>query len=295
MIVGIILRSVLRQPWKLVFTTAARRRHTAFTRWLMRRMDRVIATSPGAALAIDRPAAVIPHGVDTNRYRPAPSREEAWRDSGLPGAFGVGCFGRVRAQKGTDLFVEAMIALLPKFPDATAVVVGLATPDQKAFEDALRQRVAAAGLTERLRFLGELPSEDVPTWFRAVSIYVAPMRSEGFGLTVPEAMASGAAVVAARAGSAPDLLADGRTGILVPPDDLGALIQSIETLLADPGRVETLGRAARADALAMYDIAAEADAIVDVYEELLGFGERRAKTGAQTQVRARLMAPIDGV
>jgi mannosyltransferase len=268
MIVGLFLKHVLRQPWKLVFTSAAQRRHTEFTHWLMRRMDRLIATSEGAAACLELPATVIHHGVDTSRFRPAESRAEAWRSARLPGGFGVGAFGRIRRQKGTDLVVEAMIRLLPKYPDAVLVLTGLITNDNKAFAAELERRVAAAGLQDRILFLGERPRDEMPEWFRRVRLYVAPMRNEGFGITPLEAMASGAAVVATKTGAAVQLVQDGATGVLAEPDDLDSLVASIEPLLADPGRADEMGRRGRAKALQHHDVDVEAARINEVYRRV---------------------------
>jgi len=268
MVAGLVLRDVLRQPWRLVFTSSAQRRHTAFTRALLKRMDAVIATSDYAAAYLDVPATVVHHGVDVARFAPAPDRAAAWAASGLPGQRGVGVFGRVRANKGTDVFVEAMIRLLPRFPDVTAVVTGLMAPEDRAFTDGLRARAAEAGLTERIRFLGVRPSEEMPDWFARVSVYVAPMRWEGFGLTPLEAMAAGTAVVATRAGAAPLLVADGETGRLIEPGSVDALEAALEPLLAAPEIAERMGAAGRAKALAQHDLNAEVAAIRAVYERL---------------------------
>ena len=229
-------------------------------------MDAVIATSEAAAAYLDAPAVVIHHGVDTERFHPAEDRTAAWTETGLPGRFGVGAFGRIRVEKGSDLFVEAMIRLLPNYPQATAVITGLVGAEHQAFASGLKRRVATAGLEHRIVFLGQRPSDEMPVWFRRVSLYVAPMRWEGFGLTPLEAMASGAAVAATRTGAAPQLVADGETGLLVAPDDLEALTAAIESLLADPDRAMAMGRAGRAKALGRHDIDAEAAAIEAVYE-----------------------------
>ena len=268
MIVGVALKHLLRQPWKLVFTSAAQRRHTAFTHWLMRRMDRLIATSEGAASYIDPDATVIHHGVDTRQFRPAKNRLEAWKNSGLPGKFGVGAFGRIRPQKGTDLLVDAMIQLLPKYPDAVLVLTGLVTAQFEPFAAELKRRVAAAGLQDRIVFLGERPREEMPEWFRRVHLYVAPMRDEGFGLTPLEAMASATAVVATRTGAAPQLVADGDTGVLTETNDLDSLITAIEPFLADPERAEEMGRRGRQKALHFHDIDLEVARINDVYRQI---------------------------
>src|SRR5689334_22467699 len=198
MIVGLMLRA-LGWPLKLIFTSAAQRQHTWISRWLMARMDGVIATSQAAASYLVVPAQVIHHGVDTDLYCPPADRAALFAATGLPGKYGIGCFGRVREQKGTDVFVEAMCALLPKYPDYCAVIIGSATLDQRPFVRSLEARVAAAGLSKRIRFLGELPINEVPRWYQRISIYAFTSRIEGFGLTLLEAMAAGAALVASRA------------------------------------------------------------------------------------------------
>src|SRR5580693_2721080 len=83
MIVGVLLRS-LGWPLKLVFTSAAQRHHTWITRWLIRQMDAVIATSDISASFLKRPATVIMHGVDTDIYAPPADRAAAFAASGLP-------------------------------------------------------------------------------------------------------------------------------------------------------------------------------------------------------------------
>src|SRR5580693_816235 len=140
MIVGVLLRS-LGWPLKLVFTSAAQRHHTWITRWLISRMDAIIATSAISASYLKRDATVVLHGVDTDIYAPPPDRLAAFAESGLPGRYAIGCFGRVRAQKGSDVFVAAMCRLLPRYPDFTAVIVGAITVDQTGFADALKHQI----------------------------------------------------------------------------------------------------------------------------------------------------------
>src|SRR2546430_13008471 len=119
MIVGVLLRS-LGWPLRLVFTSAAQRHHTWITRWLINRMDAIIATNDISASFLKRQPVVIPHGVDTDRYVPPADRAAAFAQTGLPGRYAIGCFGRVRAQKGSDVFGEAMWRLLPRCPGFTA-------------------------------------------------------------------------------------------------------------------------------------------------------------------------------
>src|ERR1700686_3743921 len=165
MIVGVALRA-LGWPLKLVFTSAAQRHHTWITRWLIRRMDAIIATNDISASFLQREATIHPHGVDTNTYAPPADRAAAFVDAKLPGRYAIGCFGRVRAQKGTDVFVDAMCRLLPRYPDFTAVMVGAITPEQSGFANDVRRRIEAAGLGSRIVVSGELPIEEVRRWYR---------------------------------------------------------------------------------------------------------------------------------
>src|SRR5260370_6019653 len=132
MIAGVLLRS-LGWPLRLVFTSAAQRHHTWITRWLINRMGAIIATNDISASFLKRQAAVIPHGVDSDRYAPPANRAAAFAEAGLPGRHAVGCVGRGRAQKGSDVFVDAMCRLLPRYPDFTAVMVGAIAPGRLAF------------------------------------------------------------------------------------------------------------------------------------------------------------------
>jgi mannosyltransferase len=232
-------------------------------------MDEVVATSEMAASYLERAAAVIPHGVDLTRFHPPEDKQAAWRESGLPGRFGVGVFGRVRAQKGTDLFVEAMIRLLPEHPEWTAVITGLEAPEEAEFVGRLKERIRESGMQDRIHMLGEVSREEVPVWFRRVGLYVAPMRWEGFGLTTLEAMASGTAVVATTTGASPQIVREGLTGNLIPPDDLEALVAAIKPCLASPELALQRGLAGRTTVVDHHDILVEARSINSVYRSLL--------------------------
>src|SRR5712675_210781 len=268
MIVGVLLRS-LGWPLKLVFTSAAQRHHGWITRWLIRRMDAIIATNDISASFLKRDATVIPHGVDTKLYKPPVDRAAAFAEAGLPGRYAIGCFGRVRAQKGSDVFVDAMCRLLPRYPDFSAVMVGAIVPEQQGFANELRKRIAAAGLQLRIVITGELEIEEVERWYQRLTIYAFTSRNEGFGLTLIEAMSVGAALVASRAGAAELVVEDGVTGILTPPGDVDALVAALEPLMRDPGSAMAMGERAQARVLAKFSLDAEANRIAEVYRALV--------------------------
>jgi mannosyltransferase len=268
MLVGVALKA-LGWPLKLLFTSAAQRHHTWITRWLIRRMDAVIATSDVSASFLKRAATVVHHGVDTDCYVPPQDRAAAFAESGLPGRYAIGCFGRVRAQKGTDVFVDAMCRLLPHYPNFSAVVVGAITPDQMAFAQGLKTKIAAAGLQSRIRITGELPVAEVRRWYQRLTIFAFTSRNEGFGVTLIEAMSVGAALVASRAGAAELVVRDGHTGLLVPPGDVEALVAALEPLMRDPAAAAAMGARAREAVVANHSLDAEAQEIAAVYRSLL--------------------------
>jgi mannosyltransferase len=268
MIVGVLLRA-LGWPLKLVFTSAAQRHHTWITRWLIRRMDAVIATSEISASFLKREATVVMHGIDTDAYTPPEDRAAAFAESGLPGRYAIGCFGRVRAQKGSDVFVEAMCRLLPRYPEFSAVMVGAIVPEQQPFASVLRERIDAAGLQSRIAVTGELAIEEVQRWYQRLTIYAFTSRNEGFGLTLIEAMAAGAALVASRAGAAERVVEDGVTGVLIPPGDADALVAALEPLMCDPASAVAMGQRARARVLEKFSLYREASAIANVYSRLI--------------------------
>lgn len=265
MLVGVILRDVLRMPLKLLFTSAAQRHHSRYTRWLIAKMDAVVATNAKSGSFLQVRHRVIRHGVDLDLFHPAdeldPGLAPELRDRLL-----VGCFGRVRHQKGTDLFVRAMIELLPRHPEWTAVISGRIAPEHVPFADKLKADIAAAGLTDRIRFLGEV--DDIKPWYRRLTLYVAPSRNEGFGLTPLEAMASGTAVVASDAGAYAEMIVEGETGSVVPAGDYALLRDAIADFL-EPQKAMQAGRKGREHVVANFGLAREADALSDVYDGLI--------------------------
>ncbi|MBB3218062.1 mannosyltransferase [Ochrobactrum sp. RC6B] len=265
MLTGIFMRDVLRMKLRLIFTSAAQRDHKPFTKWLIRRMNAVIATSGRSGSFLQVPHDVIMHGVDLQRFHPPVGDDDSFAASGLPGKYAVGCFGRVRSSKGTDLFVDAMVALLPKYPDWTAIITGRTTAEHESFEDALKAKITAAGLQDRILILGEVP--DIRVWYRRLTLYVAPSRNEGFGLTPLEAMASQTAVVASDAGAYAEMIVEG-TGTSVAAGDGDALRKAIEPYLADPALAERDGENALRHVRATFPLEKEAAAISGVYERV---------------------------
>jgi glycosyltransferase involved in cell wall biosynthesis len=186
--------------------------------------------------------AVIHYGLDEPPTAWAPDELE------LPDGKIVAAVARLVPQKGLDVAVEALAGI-----DATLVVLG---------EGPERERLEARARALGVRLL--LPGRvgDVASVLRRADVLVHPARWEGFGLALLEAMLAGLPVVATRVSSIPEIVADGETGLLVPPDDPAALRTALERVLAEPGG---LGSAGRERALAEFSVARMVDRTLEVY------------------------------
>lgn len=266
MLVGVVLKSLFRAPLKTVFTSAAQRHHTWFTRFLIARMDAVIATSRRSADFLEVPYTVVMHGVDCERFHPPVESESRLDGIDLSVRYMVGCSGRIRYQKGIDLFIDAMIRLLPDCPDWVALITGRVTPEHRKYHERLRRKIARAGLEHRIVFLGEVA--DVRPWYRRLRLHVAPARNEGFGLTPLEAMASATAVVASDAGAHAEVIVEGVTGAVVPAGDGPALTEAIRRYMEHPDMAAEHGRNARLHVQRCFALEYEVSGLNSVYDRV---------------------------
>ena len=230
-----------------------------FERALTRRAARVVAISEAVRrFSVDQvglPAGkveVVHYGLD--------ELPGAWGENpplALEGAVLLAVC-RLAPQKGLETAVRA----LPTIPGATLLVLG--EGPERAPLTALAERL---GVSDRLLLPGRVG--DVEALYRRADLVVHPARWEGFGLAMLEAMLAAKPVVAARAGSSPELVDDGRTGLLVPVDDSGALSEAVASLLDDRDRAEAMGNAGLERARAEFSVARMADRTLAVYERAL--------------------------
>lgn len=269
MIQALILKFFYRAKIKIVFTSTAQREHSWITKFLIKKMDGVISTCKAAASYLEKsPDMIIPHGIDTEVYRPAEDKVAAWNELNLPGKYGIGIFGRVRHQKGIDLLVDASLPLLQKYKDFTVVVVGEITSDNEKFVNEQKQKIETAGLSDRFLFKGKQPFSEIPKLFRAMSIVAALSRNEGFGLTVLEAMGSSAAVIATEAGAWKEVVREGVDGYCVPCDDVESLTEKLDLLMSDPTQLDSMGKEGRQRIEEEFTVQREAKALCDYFKTL---------------------------
>ena len=190
---------------------------------------------------------VIPYGVDIDRFRPDPASRSKLRDLLQLGADDVlvVAAGRLVRKKGFEYLVEAMAQT------AAAPRVVLALAGEGDLHDELRARIAAAGLDQRVRLLGNQTQDEVARWLAAADIAAVPSvrddsgNVDGLPNVVLEALASATPLVTTPAGGIGAVVESGRTAIVVPERDAGELARAIQMLAADPEQRARIGGAAR--------------------------------------------------
>lgn len=213
--------------------------------------DAIVASSEAASRDLGRVFGVkrdritiISNGVDTERYRKLAPDPRLAAALGIAGQRVIATIGRLVPRKGVDTVIAALPALLPAFPALHYLVVG-----DGRDRDRLRALAEAAGVADRVHFAGAVPAEDVPRYLALAELMVMPNRQEADGeeegtpLVLLEGSACGKPVIAGRTGGAPDLVADGVTGLLVDGADGAAVAGAIRRMLADPDWARELGGA----------------------------------------------------
>ena len=197
----------------------------------------------------------LPAGRVTTVHYGLDEPPPAWgpNELDLPDGPLVVAIARLVPQKGVDVAVRALAGL-----DATLVVLG---------EGPERSRLEALAREQGVRLLlpGRVP--DVAAVLRRADVLVHPARWEGFGLALLEAMHCSLPVVATRVSSIPEIVADGETGVLVPPDDPGSLHDALARVLGDAPLRARLGAAGRERALTEFSVERMARRTLAVYEE----------------------------
>lgn len=234
-------------------------------RWLARQVDAAVSCSRFNAQTIAGRYGFTPevvfNGIDTDLFHPQPPDPTLRARLGVPATAPLLLFvGRLQPWKG----VETAIRALPQIPQAVLLIAG--DGEDRARLAALANEL---GLSERVRFLGSVPRSQLPALYASVDLLVATSHaSETFGIGPVEAQACGLPVVATRFGGFPEVVAEGQTGLLVPPRDPAALAAAVNELLADPAQRAAMAAAAPAWA-SQFAWPAVVDRIEAVYRETL--------------------------
>jgi glycosyltransferase involved in cell wall biosynthesis len=201
---------------------------------------------------------VIPNGVNTDHFRPGPPTGALRVRLGIAGdRLVVGIVARLDPVKNHALLIDAFARVRALVPEAALVIIG-----DGPLRGSLESRARRLGIGEDVHFFGV--SNDVAALYRDLDVFVLSSNAEGTSMSILEAMASGVCVVATAVGGTSDLLADGKTGMLVPPADPAALASALTAVLRDRVLRRRLADMGRARAETLYS----EPVMIEAYEAL---------------------------
>lgn len=244
-------------------------------RWNLRRATAIASTSHAMAQQVRHlvpgcgEIAATPFGVDLARFAPGPGRRAC-------APITIGIVKSLAPEYGVDLLLRAFAGLLQDadvraLPRACELLIVGDGPQRAALE-ALALELGIAPCTE---FSGAVAHVEVPAWLNRFDIYAAPSRLESFGVAVIEAGACALPVVVSDAGGLPEVVIDGRTGLVVPRDDVPALQAALKRLLLDAELRIELGRRGRAHVEREYEWGHCVDLMERCYARTLALHRRR--------------------
>ena len=259
---------------RLVHTVhvAERRRrpmHFVWARRAARHRERLIAVSPTVRdfhadrCGIDPSKyVVIPNGVDPARYARDEQARRRLRDEWgvADNTVVIACVARLSEEKGIDVLIEAA-------GEMTTSPFRIVIAGDGPLREPLRRQCLDRVPPRRVAMLGFV--DDVPALLSAADAFVLPSRWEGFGLAAVEAMAAGLPVVATAVEGPGEIVLDGQTGLLIPPDDPEALGSALMRVVEDPPLRKRWGRRGRERAALQYDIARAVRAHEELYLDVM--------------------------
>ena len=205
-------------------------------------------------------------GIDLSEREPAHNDQAIRQMIGLPnGAVLLGTVANLFPRKGYEVMLRALPAIVRAVPAVHYVIVG---SDDHDYADRLKRLAQDLNIADRVHIVGF--QDPVQPFLAALDLYVHPALMEGFGIAVVEAMAVGKAVVATTTGGLPEVVAQGETGLLVPPGDAESLAATVVSLLGDKVRRAQMGRNGKARAHERFSLDASVRHMERVYGEVLG-------------------------
>ncbi len=255
----------------------APRRRSFFSESVRRRWERLAARCADVVCVpseYSRRAVAEAYEMEASRLRVVPPGvpDECFEASSKPRPSLAGrparlvSIGRICGQKGFDILLEALAKIEH---DARLKIIG----DGPAAEvETLENRCRELGIEDRVELTGFVPREQIIEDLAQADLFVLASRAESFGMVYAEAQAVGLPVIGTAVGGVPEVIADGVTGRLVPPEESDALAQMIDELLGDEALLQELGAAGRSRARERFSWETSVDRTEEAYEEALGKG-----------------------
>jgi glycosyltransferase involved in cell wall biosynthesis len=204
-------------------------------------------------------------GIDLSEKQLTHNGQAIRQMIGLPNeAVLLGTVANLFPRKGYEVMLRALPAIVRAVPTVHYVIVG---SDDHDYADRLKKLAQELKIADRVHIVGF--QDPVQPFLAALDLYVHPALMEGFGIAVVEAMAMGKAVVATTTGGLPEVVAQGETGLLVPPGDVESLAAAVVSLLEDKVRREQMGRNGKARAQDRFSLDASVIHMEQLYSAVL--------------------------
>ena len=246
----------------------------SFEKKLMKRSDALIAVSRYTVNELvelyginEKKIHVIYNGVDVEKFKPRPNKEELRREFGLEEDKRIVLFvGRLYHRKGLEILLNSIPPVLKEFRKVKFVISGTGF---KQKELSLRKLAKELEIEEEVTFLGYVPDEKLPRLYSASDIFVLPATYENFPFAILEAQSTGLPVISTKVGGIPEFLVDNKNGFIIDPGNSNQLTQKLLMLLQDPKLAKNMGNKGRKLIEEKLDWHLITSQVIDLYHNLL--------------------------
>lgn len=251
------------------------RHYSPLSRLLSRRLRAIVCISGAVRQTLERHAigkgnlVTIYNGIDPDSVTVDESRQQLLERYGIPeGARIIGVVGNIKHWKGQETLVRALPAILRRIPNVVCLLVGAASPSDRAYQEGLIVLARELGVYANLRFTGY--TDKVANHMNVMEVVVhTSVEPEPFGRVLIEAMALGKPLVAARGGAVTEIVEEHVTGLTFPPGDADALAEAVARLLEETGLAEVMGARGRARLVEHFDIRSNVRMTEALYDDVL--------------------------
>lgn len=205
---------------------------------------------------------VLPLGTDLQQFDPSHyNKSESRSFFGLPqNGYTIGVLGRLDKLKGQHILLQAIPEVVRQHPNVVFLIAGDETAGEYGYKEYLLKLCRSLDIERYVKYIPF--TDDVPRLMAALDVFVLPSFSETFGLVVVEAMAMERPIIATNAGGLPEMIVNGKTGLLVKPQDATTVALAIHRVLSDSALRSSLGHLARKEALKRYDFDSCVDSLL---------------------------------
>lgn len=235
-------------------------------RFVLKRSNRVIALTNDMKKEIlkivDRKdVIVVPNGIEISKFNL--NRDNCRRELNIQENKKIILFvGRLIEIKGVEYLIRAMKEILKDIPDAKLMIIGDGENEKN-----LKNLSVNLGVEEKIDFIGKVPNDKIPVYMKAADVFVLPSLSEGFPVTLLEAMAAGLPILATKVGGIPEIIKDEENGFLVQPANSSDIAKKVIDLLADKEKMEIMKQNNKEKAK-NYDWDAIVKQLVTIYHDI---------------------------